>query len=250
MFQLLTMIMLCFWLIGCIWCLDFYQYGRGGWGICHVSSAIVTKLQLPPPPVHLIYCYFCVCFCFCLLLFFFLFFFFTLFTLRCLKLDFFIYCTNMIQVLNKQFQLPIETHDIIMFLSYLHDNGRKYGTLLRYLSAISFHLRMKSLSDCCSSFMVCKFMQGVKKSINSYGCFTSHHIGYTWVLNWRSATCISFWLWREIAGGHVFYYVFWLFENWWGGRMKSLWSHYTNWASRTQWGWQSNKFFHNLVSVI
>ncbi len=68
----------------------------------------------------------------------------------------------MIQVLNKQFQLPIETHDIIMFFSYLHDNGRKYGTLLGYLSAISFHLRMKSLPNCCSSFMVRKFIQGVK----------------------------------------------------------------------------------------
>ncbi len=67
-----------------------------------------------------------------------------------------------IHVLNKHFQLPIEMHDIIMFLSYLHNNGHKYGTWLEYLSAISFNLRMKSLSDYCSSLIVSKFMQEVK----------------------------------------------------------------------------------------
>ncbi len=55
--------MSCFWLIGCIGCilcLDVYQYGRSGWGICHVSGAILTKLQLPPPTSSSDILYLCV----------------------------------------------------------------------------------------------------------------------------------------------------------------------------------------------
>ncbi len=56
-------------------------------------------------------------------------------------------------ILEVPFVLPLDTHMVIMFLSYLFDQGKRYSTLLNYLAGINHNLKMRGMPDCSSSFM-------------------------------------------------------------------------------------------------
>ncbi len=67
-------------------------------------------------------------------------------------------------VLLLPFQLPLDTQIIIMFLSYLYDQGLTYSTILSYVVAINHNLKIRSYQGCSDSFLVQKFMRGAKNS--------------------------------------------------------------------------------------
>ena len=59
---------------------------------------------------------------------------------------------------------PIQVYDLILFATHLHSSGKKYATILNYLSAISFHSKLRHMPDLISSFHVQKFLLGIKNS--------------------------------------------------------------------------------------
>ncbi len=47
------------------------------------------------------------------------------------------------QFLKSPFQLPIDIHVLIMFLSYLFEQGKGYSTILGYLSGVGYHMKFE-----------------------------------------------------------------------------------------------------------
>jgi hypothetical protein len=60
------------------------------------------------------------------------------------------------------FDLPLDKHVILLFLAHLFDTGKKYSTILGYLSALNYNLKMRSFSGCSNSFVISKFLVGIK----------------------------------------------------------------------------------------
>ncbi len=60
------------------------------------------------------------------------------------------------------FVLSLDMHTVIMFLSYLFDQGKRYSTLLNCLAGINHNLKLRGMPDCSSPFTVKKFLQGAK----------------------------------------------------------------------------------------
>ena len=61
-------------------------------------------------------------------------------------------------------QIPVSNTHVIYFLSNLYTQGKRYATIMTYLSAISFINKAYRYPDPASSFLVSKFMTGVCNS--------------------------------------------------------------------------------------
>ncbi len=73
------------------------------------------------------------------------------------------------------FILPLDTHVFIMFLSYLFDQSLSYSTILYYVGAINYHLKLRSLPDYSDSIIVMKIYEGSGKFVSPSGIFIDNN---------------------------------------------------------------------------
>ena len=64
--------------------------------------------------------------------------------------------------LHTLYHLPIQPKTLLLFLTSLYEQGKKYSTIMTYVSAISFAHKVRGLSDPANHAIIQKLLQGIK----------------------------------------------------------------------------------------
>lgn len=76
--------------------------------------------------------------------------------------------------------LPVPAHHVLMFIAFCFHDGKAAATVISYVSAISYHHKIRLLPDPTQTFLVKKCLMGYQKTrptTNARLLITPHILG-------------------------------------------------------------------------